>query len=90
MRVTFVSFTGKFPNLCAGILVLDVDGVKHAFNGLSSGGGCSRRRRGEDFVITKGEWSVHVWPEEFPKELREEALEVINKNVRFGCCGGCS
>lgn len=28
-RVEFVSYTGKWPNLCSGILTLNIDGVEH-------------------------------------------------------------
>jgi len=29
----FVEYTGKYPNLCSGILVLKVDGKEYIFNG---------------------------------------------------------
>lgn len=37
--------------------------------------------------VNSGEWSVDV-PDEL-KEFKEEIQEVVNSNVRYGCCGGC-
>lgn len=31
MNIEFVNYTGKFPNLCSGILTLKIDGVEHKF-----------------------------------------------------------
>ena len=28
-HVKFISYTGKYPNLCGGILTLEIDGKKH-------------------------------------------------------------
>ena len=30
-RVKFVSYTGEFPNLCRGVLTLEIDGVQYKF-----------------------------------------------------------
>jgi len=30
-RVKFVSYTGEYPNLCSGVLTLEIDGVKYKF-----------------------------------------------------------
>ena len=30
-RVKFISYTGEYPNLCSGILTLEIDGVKYKF-----------------------------------------------------------
>jgi hypothetical protein len=88
MTVKFVSYDGKWPCLCHGTLVLDVDGKEFKFfDGLSSGGYVSWRSN----KIVKGEWYLTKlqWPEDFPKEAKDEAIDVINANVPKGCCGGC-
>ena len=30
-RVKFISYTGEFPNLCSGVLTLEIDGKKYKF-----------------------------------------------------------
>lgn len=30
-HIKFISYTGKYPNLCGGILTLEIDGVEHRF-----------------------------------------------------------
>lgn len=86
--VEFVSYDGRYPNLCAGTLVLRVRGELITFkqHSLRSGGGLTN-----DYAPPfSGEWGVGEWPEEIPEFLRETALRVINENVPHGCCGGCS
>ena len=97
-RVKFVSYTGEFPNLCSGVLTLEIDGVVYQFkpygyDGVtsfqcfwSSGGGIT-----EDYDCYQGEWIIDY--ESLPEELRKYALEIdraFNENVTMGCCGGCS
>lgn len=36
--IKFVEYTGKYPNLCSGILVLDVDGKEYVFGGKRENG----------------------------------------------------
>lgn len=89
MSVSFVSYDGAFPNLCAGTLVLKVEGKPVTFprHSLVSGGRvwiC-----GGDAGCEYGPWDVYAWPEEIPVHLRARCLQVINDNVREGCCGGC-
>lgn len=33
MNIEFVEYTGEYPNLCSGILVLRCDGKEYVFNG---------------------------------------------------------
>lgn len=30
-RVKFISYDGKFPNLCSGVLILEIDGKEYKF-----------------------------------------------------------
>lgn len=95
-HVKFVSYTGKWPNLCDGIVVLEIDGKEVKFGSdyidetvqydkfWKSGGHCSMRS------VTKSEWEISV--SELPEEYRQYAAEidaVFNANVEYGCCGGC-
>lgn len=95
-HVEFVKYTGKWPNLCGGILTLKIDGKEVRFGNnyhdktlkyekfWRSGGECGRHSN------TTGEWRIDV--QELPEEFREYAAEideVFNANVEYGCCGGC-
>ena len=40
-RVRFISYTGRYPNLCSGILTLEIDGKEYKF-----GHNYSKYRRG--------------------------------------------
>lgn len=96
-HVEFVSYSGEWPNLCRGELVLKIDGDRVVF-GLgknkfkrfwSPGGGIEYE---EDWSphITIGEWVIFKdnLPEKYQK-YADEIDEVFNKNVPHGCCGGC-
>ena len=89
-RVKFVSYDGKYPNLCSGTLVLNVDGKDVVFpdNCLSSGGSVYADDDG-DWVADRGEWSITEFPEGFPEELKQDAVSIVNDNVIEGCCGVC-
>lgn len=97
-HVKFVSYTGKYPNLCSGTLTLLIDGAEYRFGdgcGFSepaseykkfwtSGGRCGRTSH--DY----GEWIIDAAL--LPSKFRQYASEidlVFNANVEKGCCGGC-
>ena len=91
----FVSYSGKWPNLCSGTLTLRIDGKEEVFgydspNGVfwSSGGACYFVD--DDTRIEHDAWQLRedMLPERFQK-YKEEMLQVFNDNVEFGCCGGC-
>ncbi len=98
-HVKFVSYTGKYPNLCTGDLTLEIDGEIATFGyGFeskkkpkyhrfwSSGGGLNPNYEG----VWQGEWQIDV--ERIPEQFRKYAVEideVFNANVEHGCCGGC-
>ena len=98
-HVKFVSYSGKYPCLCSGTLVLNIDGVDHIFSGYgddinetthqkfwNSGGGTNWRSGS----VTYGEWEIDY--EALPKTLQKYVAEidsVFNNNVERGCCGGC-
>lgn len=98
-HVKFVSYTGRWPNLCSGDLTLEIDGGEVTFGyGFqskdtpkynpfwSSGGGIMPHYEG----TWKGAWQIDV--ERIPEQFRKYATEideVFNANVEYGCCGGC-
>lgn len=86
--VEFVSYDGKYPNLCSGQLVLKINGQVRVLPPycLSSGGS----------VWFDNDWGAHVetgsWSIDLPEDLeplRKEIEECINENIPHGCCGGC-
>ena len=97
-HIKFISYTGRFPNLCSGVLTLKIDGVEHTFGDSyktpkpefesfwCSGGGLTK-----DYEPYEEEWQINVdnLPEQFRK-YAEEIDRVFNENVEWGCCGGCS
>ena len=102
--VEFVSYTGKYPNLCRGVLTLCIDGEEVRFGHdyfeswktdgnydefWATGGTCGFYADGEDYV-DHDEWQLvkSNLPEKY-KLYGEELINVFNENVRWGCCGGC-
>ena len=85
--VEFVSYSGSYPNLCRGTLILRIDGKEVEFKrALSSGGSVMFDDDWCEHVYC-GEWSVDV-PEEY-EQYKAEITRVVNENVPHGCCGGC-
>jgi hypothetical protein len=66
-HITFVSYTGKWPNLCTGILILKIDGEQVSFGNQkecdypkfwSTGGSCGFTNGYSSSYINKGEWII--------------------------------
>jgi hypothetical protein len=89
--IEFVSYDGKYPNLCSGQLVMRVNGVDVKFPKycLHSGGSVWLSNGYSEEHVEKGEWTIAKWPEDFPKELKGAAKDLVNQNIPKGCCGGC-
>jgi len=100
-HVEFVSYTGKYPNLCSGVLTLKIDGETVTFgNSFSNkvdypefwatGGSCGFYNDYSDIYVNHEEWLINE--SELPTEYKVYAAEiekVFNENVPHGCCGGC-
>lgn len=95
-HVKFVSYDGKYPCLCMGTLILEIDGTKHSFGNKGkfpefwSSGGTHGFTSDWEVNVTDGEWIINV--DEIPEQFRQYANEidkVFNDNVTYGCCGGC-
>ena len=108
-RVKFISYTGNYPNLCKGILTLEIDGVMYKF-GHNYEYYCADKNgkwrhtdedpnnpnfesfwiSGECVTGSKGEWQIDV--NKLPNlfwDVADEIDSIINKNIPYGCCGGC-
>ena len=86
--VEFVSYDGKYPNLCSGELVVKIDGEEvNLGRCLRSGGGCYISFDGDEHVTTD-DWEIEELPAAYEK-YRKEIEKVANENVPWGCCGGC-
>lgn len=90
--VKFVSYDGRYPSLCFGTLVLEIDGKKVTFGEKGYGrfwesSGSVSLSSGS---VTTGDWIIDIadLPDEY-KKYAEEIDRVFNANVRHGCCGGC-
>ena len=86
--IEFVSYTGKYPYLCAGALTLKIDGETVTF-----GGHHGKYRR---FWMSGGNadapapWIIdkNYLPPKYQK-YADEIATVFNANVEYGCCGTC-
>ena len=89
-RVEFISYDGKYPNLCRGTLVLKINNKTVKFDNCLRSGGRVWFDDDWDEHVETGRWSVYSdeIPEEY-KHLIEEITDVVNDNVECGCCGGC-
>ena len=93
--IKFISYTGKYPNLCSGVLTVDIDGKIVEFGSnfdkfWTSGGCCGFTDDYDDYAET-GKWEFSYNDDKvIPNWIdKEELLKVFNENVEFGCCGGC-
>ena len=87
-RVKFISYDGKYPNLCRGILTVEIEGkiISIPRYSCSSGGSVTWDEQW-NFYIERGPWTVNV-PDQYA-DYKEEIEECMNANVKWGCCGGC-
>lgn len=89
-NIEFVSYSGKYPNLCSGVLVLKINGEEITFPSpcLCSGGRAWIDGDGSDHIIYGG-WTVDFSEIPHLKKYEKEITECVNENVPHGCCGGC-
>lgn len=96
-KVKFISYDGKWPNLCNGTLRFSVDGKPYYGSCLLSGGyvvwnGCEKIVEGPwriawDYI--KDEDGLYIEDNHFDDAKKREILFQVNENVVWGCCGGC-
>lgn len=88
--VKFISYSGRYPNLCSGKLKIEVNNKAYEFDHILCSGGSVSFTRDWDEIVTSGMWSIDE--DKLPKELKgliNEITECVNCNVLKGCCGGC-
>ena len=86
--VEFISYDGKWTNLCSGVLILKINGEEKVLprHCMCSGGSVTFDGDWNE-TITEGPWTVDV-PDEL-LDYKEEIEKCVNENVPRGCCGGC-
>lgn len=88
-EIEFKGYTGRWPNLCRGKLVLMVDGENMLVNCRLISGGSVHIGRKCKAKITQGPWDVEFEDDFFTPQEQAYIKYLINANVRQGCCGGC-
>lgn len=96
MNIKFVSYTGSYPNLCSGTLVLNINGEDMTFGYT---GQYSKFWQSGGYVdvdsetVECGPWELVYDPElclpKFLVPYADELIRVFNEHVDCGCCGGC-
>lgn len=89
--VEFISYDGKWPNLCRGTLIIKVNGKTYTFEDAMISGGhiYGGAHTDWDMWAEQDDWEINL--EEHPEleQYKEEITRVVNENVPQGCCGGC-
>lgn len=88
--VKFISYNGKWPCLCCGTLVIEVNEKRYELKNILVSGGNISFDSDWNPSITFGKWELNM--DHLPTDLHKYAKEitdVVNNNVEFGCCGGC-
>ena len=90
-HVKFVSYTGKYPALCSGILTLNIDGEEVKFGWDTDDLEASEDCLIQFWRVGNGEWIIDSSElvEDYKPYVNEIAT-VFNANVPKPCCGGCS
>lgn len=102
MKIEFVDYNGRYPNLCGGILILRIDGEiysfggyypfedpSHEFDSFWTSGGSVWFSSEWDEHVESGPWVLSGELPEFLKGHEKELIDIMNDNVPHGCCGGC-
>ena len=55
--IVFVSYDGKYPNLCSGTLTLKIDSEDHTFRYCLSSGGRVYHDGNWNWTVESGEWT---------------------------------
>ena len=84
--ITFHSYDGEYPNLCEGTLKLQVEDEIREYDHLLM----SRGYFTPEGELVRMPWDIDK--EELEKDIRVHAdyiRDLVNKNLDWGCCGGC-
>lgn len=88
-NIEFVSYDGENPNLCSGTLIVKVDGEERKVNCKLISGGSIKCNKNWDCIVEQGAWTIEFKDYAFSKKEQKYITKLVNKNVPFGCCGGC-
>jgi hypothetical protein len=97
MEINFVSYDGKYPNLCAGTLVISIDGeVLDLGRCLHPGDECGVDWSGPRDIVKTGGWEFEppncfMVLNPYRKLIVNEITRLLNEEwpVPMPCCGGC-
>ena len=98
--IKFISYSGEYPSLCFGTLVVGIDGERISFGDYGASdypafwtpAGTAYIDDDGEAHVEKGRWRLSRDTNLFPAKMRpwlDELLKVFNENVPQGCCGGC-
>ena len=93
-NIQFISYDGKYPNLCKGKLTLKVENDIVDFIDILETNGRSYFDNKWEPHIEKGQWylcsdDIELNSFNFSYEEINLIEKLINENVELGCCGGC-
>ena len=78
--VEFISYDGRWPNLCFGTLIIKADGKTYRLEGVMVSGGCIMGGPSTDWEMwaEHGDWKIDL--EDYPelKKYEEEITKVVN------------
>lgn len=72
--------------LCGSTVIINVDGERFPIALISGGSVWFDENFSEH--VEFGPWTVYDIPKKF-QHLKKEITDVVNKNISWGCCGGC-
>ena len=91
MNIKFISYSGKYPNLCSGVLTVEIDGKEYKFGHESGDYDFEKRRyknnNFEQFWSSGGriekdkDWNM--WAEDDPWELNGYWNKADNKHPQW-------
>lgn len=90
MSLKFISYSGDYPSLCYGTLIVELNGQQYELKNKLCSGGSVKADENWNFEVTQGPWRIDR--DDLPEELKShyyELKELVNDNIQQGCCGGC-
>lgn len=89
-EIKFIDYTGKYPSLCFGHLIIEFNGERMDLGSILISHGSIHNPDTGDYEAMEGDWDISE--ESLPEKLRpfcEDIVRLVNDNVEHGCCGGC-
>jgi hypothetical protein len=90
--VQFVSYSGQYPHLCKGTLVILVGKTTYKLKDVLVSGGFVEVCEDGKASIEEGPWEFNSQLNRIPLKLQQyykEILSIVNCEIEHGCCGGC-